>query len=50
MKTVEWVGNAWALVAWADVGHLTRTGRIVAHLKSKDKIDAECEAMLQGWM
>lgn len=50
MKTVEWDGTRWCLVEWEDVGFLTRKGRIIAPLKSKSKVDAECEAMLQGWL
>jgi hypothetical protein len=48
VKTVEWSGTAWCLVVWEDVGFLARRGRIVKQLRSKDKVDAECEAMLQG--
>jgi len=47
MKSIEWVGH-WALIEWQDVGFLVRKGTIVASLKSKSRIDAECEAMLLG--
>lgn len=50
MKSVEWDGTQWCLVAWEDKGFLTRVGRVVAPLKSKEKVDAETEAMLQGWL
>ena len=50
MKTVEWDGTQWVLVKWEDVEFLTRKGTIVASLKSKDRTDAECEAMLKGLM
>lgn len=50
MLTVEWNGTQWVLVKWADVGFLTRVGTIVASLKSKERYDAECEAMLKGLM
>ena len=50
MRTVEWDGTQWCLVEWRDVGFLTRTGRIVQPLRSKDRTDAECEAMLMGLM
>jgi len=49
MKTVEWNGTQWCLVEWTDTGFLTRSGRIVALLKSRAKINAETEARLQGW-
>jgi hypothetical protein len=48
--TVEWDGTQWVLVKWEDVGFLTRKGTVVASLKSKDRPDAECEAMLRGLM
>lgn len=50
MKSVEWDGTKWCLVQWEDKGFLTRVGKIVAQLKSKQKSDAETEAMLQGWL
>lgn len=50
MLTVEWDGTQWVLVKWADVGFLTRKGSIVASLKSKSRVNAECEAMLRGLM
>lgn len=48
MKTVEWNGTNWCLVHWEDVGFLTRRGKIIAALRSKSKLNAECEAMLKG--
>jgi hypothetical protein len=50
MLTVEWNGTQWVLVKWTDVGFLTRKGDIVASLNSKNRVDAECEAMLKGLM
>lgn len=50
MKSVEWDGTQWCLVQWEDKGFLTRVGRIVGHLKSKQKEDAETEALFRGWM
>lgn len=50
MLTVEWNGTNWVLVKWEDVGFLVRRGRILVSLKSKTKVDAECEAMLKGLM
>jgi hypothetical protein len=50
MKSVEWDGRQWCLVQWEDKGFLTRVGKIIAPLKSRDKVDAETEAMLQGWL
>lgn len=50
MRTVEWDGTSWCLVTWEDVGFLTRKGTIVSRLASRDRVDAECEAMLKGLM
>ena len=46
-NTVEWNGTEWVVVSWRNVGWLTRTGAVVASLKSKGKVDAACEAMLK---
>jgi hypothetical protein len=50
MRTVEWDGTRWVLVEWKDIAFLQRKGTILISLASRAKVNAECEAMLLGWL
>lgn len=50
LRTIEWNSTRWWLVEWTRTDFLQMKGRFVRPLNSKEKVDAECEAKLQGWL